>query len=48
MLNAIEDIVVAREKAIRVIEKPRGQHWRRIRTNNPLEESTRRGPRIAA
>ena len=41
MLNAIEDIVVAPEKAIRVIEKPPGQHWRRIRTNNPLERILR-------
>ena len=65
MLKAIhagEDIVAAREKAVRVIEKLRGlrltraaelveaaveetlayyafpeEHWRRIRTNNPLE-----------
>jgi transposase-like protein len=61
-IHASEDVVAAREKAIRVIEKLRGlrlskaaelaeaeveetltyyafpeQHWRRIRTNNPLE-----------
>ena len=69
MLKAIhagEDIVAAREKAIRVIEKLRGlrltraaelveaaveetltyyafpeEHWRRIRTNNPLERILR-------
>jgi hypothetical protein len=41
MLKAIhagENIVSAREKAVRVIEKPRPEeHWRRIRINNPLE-----------
>ena len=62
-IHASEDIVAAREKAIRVIEKLRGlrltraaelveaaveetltyyafpeEHWRRIRTNNPLDE----------
>jgi len=69
MLKAIhagEDIVAAREKAVRVIEKLRGlrlsraaelvemaaedtltyyafpeEHWRRIRTNNPLEHVLR-------
>jgi transposase-like protein len=69
MLKAIhagEDIVAAREKAIRVIEKLRAlrltraadlveaaveetlayyafpeEHWRRIRTNNPLERILR-------
>ena len=69
MLKAIhagEDIVAAREKAVRVIEKLRAlrltkaaelveaaaeetltyyafpeEHWRRIRTNNPLERILR-------
>jgi putative transposase len=69
MLKAIhagEDIVAAREKAVRVLEKLRGlrltraaelaeagvketlayygfpeEHWRRIRTNNPLERILR-------
>jgi mutator family transposase len=61
-IDASEDVVAAREKAIRVIEKLHGfrltkaaelaqagvaetltyysfpeEHWRRIRTNNPLE-----------
>src|SRR5690242_12014533 len=65
-IHASEDIVAAREKAIRVIEKLRGlrltkaaeiveaaveetltyyafpeEHWRRIRTNNPLERILR-------
>jgi putative transposase len=65
-IHASEDIVAAREKAIRVIEKLRGlrltkaaelaeaaveetltyyafpeEHWRRIRTNNPLERLLR-------
>ena len=64
--NASEDIVAAREKAVRVIEKLHGfrltraaelveaaveetlsyyafpeEHWRRIRTNNPLERILR-------
>ena len=45
MLKAIhagENIVSAREKAVRVIEKPRPEeHWRRIRINNPLERLLR-------
>ena len=65
-IHASEDIVAAREKAIRGIEKLRGlrltraaelvevaveemltyyafpeEHWRRIRTNNPLERILR-------
>jgi hypothetical protein len=65
-IHASEDIVAAREKAVRVIEKLRGlrltraaelveavaeetltyyafpeEHWRRIRTNNPLEHILR-------
>jgi putative transposase len=65
-IHASEDVVAAREKAIRVIEKLRGfrltkaaelaeagieetltyyafpeEHWRRIRTNNPLERLLR-------
>src|SRR6201997_4218531 len=65
-IHASEDIVSAREKALRVIEKLRGlrltkaaelvaaaveetlayygfpeEHWRRIRTNNPLERILR-------
>ena len=65
-IHASEDIVAAREKVIRVIEKLRGlrlakaaelaeagieetmtyyafpeEHWRRIRTNNPLERLLR-------
>ena len=65
-IHASEDVVAAREKAIRVIEKLRGlrltkaaelaeaaveetlsyyafpeEHWRRIRTNNPLERILR-------
>jgi transposase-like protein len=65
-IHASEDIVAAREKAVRVIEKLRAlrltkaaelaegaveetltyyqfpeQHWRRIRTNNPLERILR-------
>ena len=65
-IHASEDVAVAREKAIRVIEKLRGlrltraaelveaaveetltyyafpeEHWRRIRTNNPLERILR-------
>jgi transposase-like protein len=65
-IHAGEDIVAAREKAVRVIEKLRGlrlsraaelveatveetltyyafpqEHWRRIRTNNPLERILR-------
>src|SRR5262249_15941528 len=65
-IHASEDLVAAREKAIRVVEKLRGlrlsraaelveaaieetlayyafpeEHWRRIRTNNPLERILR-------
>ena len=65
-IHASEDVVAAREKAIRVIEKLRAlrliraaelveaaveetltyytfpeEHWRRIRTNNPLERILR-------
>ena len=65
-IHASEDIVAAREKAIRVLEKLRAlrltksaglaeaaveetlthyafpeEHWRRIRTNNPLERLLR-------
>jgi putative transposase len=65
-IHASEDVMAAREKAIRVIEKLRGfrltkaaelaeagieetltyyafpeEHWRRIRTNNPLERLLR-------
>ena len=65
-IHASEDLVAAREKAIRVIEKLRAlrliraaelveaaveetltyyacpeEHWRRIRTNNPLERILR-------
>ena len=65
-IHASEDIVAAREKAVRVIDKLRGlrlakaaelveaaieetltyyafpeEHWRRIRTNNPLERLMR-------
>jgi transposase-like protein len=65
-IHASEDVVAAREKAIRVIEKLRAlrlmraaelvetaveetlayyafpeEHWRRIRTNNPLERVLR-------
>jgi hypothetical protein len=65
-IHAGEDIVAAREKAVRVLEKLRGlrltraaelaeagveetlayygfpeEHWRRIRTNNPLERILR-------
>jgi putative transposase len=65
-IHASEDVVAAREKAIRVIEKLHGfrltkaaelaqagvaetltyysfpeEHWRRIRTNNPLERLLR-------
>jgi putative transposase len=75
-IHASEDIVAAREKAVRVIEKLRAlrltkaaelaegaveetltyyqfpeQHWRRIRTNNPLERilrEIRRRTRVVA
>jgi putative transposase len=65
-IHASEDVVAAREKAVRVIEKLHGfrlakaaelaeagvaetltyytfpeEHWRRIRTNNPLERILR-------
>ena len=72
-IHASEDIVAAREKAIRVIDKLHGlrltkaaelaqtaveetltyyafpeEHWRRIRTNNPLERLLPPGPLLAA